>query len=74
MRTDDALTYDLSTIIKKWSAEKARTKSVEHVQAVVHKTLRTLAVEFAGDDMEWIAVAVGEYQGVDIQLNEVWTN
>ena len=74
MRTDDALTYDLSTIIKKWSAEKARTKSAEQVQAVVHETLRTLAAEFGGDDMDWIAVAVAEYQGIDIQLHEVWTN
>lgn len=36
MRTDDALSYDLSTIIKKWSAEKAITSGVEHIQADVH--------------------------------------
>jgi hypothetical protein len=74
MRTDNALAYDLATIIKKWTAEKTRTKGAEHVQAIVHEALKTLAGEFGGTDLGWIAIAVDEYEGVSIQLHEVWTN
>ena len=74
MRTDNALAYDLSTIIKKWAAEKAGTMSAEHVQAVVQQAVNTLADEFGGTELRWINEAVDEYQGVSIQLHEVWTN
>jgi hypothetical protein len=71
MRTEDALAYDLSTIIKKWSADKAKMTGAEQVQAIVHSVLRTLAVEFGGDGMDWLSIAIEEYQDVDTRTYEV---
>jgi len=74
MRTGNALAYDLATIIKKWAAEKSAVLGAEQTQAIVQDALKALNSEFGGDSLGWIEMAVDEYQGVSIQLHEVWVD